>query len=82
MLEEEIAFTKMAKRIKLPKNSGLNLCFNDKLNAKTAEEIVETLREFETIVVRVILLLLTGDVSEVRKVGESKDLVFAKMLVN
>ena len=39
MLEEEMAFTKMSKFVKLQKDSGLKLSYNDKLNTKTAVEM-------------------------------------------
>ena len=51
MLEEELAFTKIPKLIKLQKDSGLKLSYNDKLNMKTAVEMKVIL--FEVILSRV-----------------------------
>ena len=87
MLEEELAFTKIPKLIKLQKDSGLKLSYNDKLNMKTAVEMKVIL--FEVILSRVWdycsksnFFSLSGDASEARETGKSKELVFLKILVN
>ena len=71
MLEEEMDFTKMPKLVKLQKDSHLKLSYNDKLNTKTPVKMAGILCK---------LIMLTGDASEARKTGESKELVFVKML--
>ena len=61
LLEEEMAFTKMPRLLKLQKDSGLKLSYNDKLNTKAAVEMAEicatsSCPKFEIFVVRVISL--------------------------
>ena len=73
MLEKDISFTKMPKLVKLQKDSRLKLSYNDKLNTKTPVEMAGILCK---------VIMLTADASEARKTGESKELVFVKMLEN
>ena len=73
MLEKNISFKKMPKLVKLQKDSRLKLSYNDKLNTKTPVEMAGILCK---------VIMLTADASGARKTGESKELVFVKMLEN
>ena len=72
LLEEEMAFTKMPRLVKLQKDSGLKLSYNDKLNTKAAVEMAEILCDVIMSKVRDFcsksnFFTLTADASEARK---------------
>ena len=82
-----MAFAKMPKFVKLQRDSGLKLSYNNKLNTKTTVEMAGILCEFIISRIRDYCsesncFSLIGDASEARKTGKSKELVFVKMLVN
>ena len=83
LLEEEMAFTKMSRLVKLQKDSGLKLSYNDKLNTTAAVEMAEILCDVIMSKVRDFcsnsyLFTLTADASVARKTGEEKTLCLSR----